>query len=190
MLTDKLKKQDRQGIRTPAGLEQKYDFYRTQGAAAEATLAAMEAKKAASEATQAAANANQVAKEAKSAVDALAKPADYIIECGVSDNWTYEKWNSGKAVCWRTVVKAVNYKSALNDSTYFTKTNIVLPASLFVSAPSFVSIGSILEDSSYLLEERIAGISNLSVDLYAYVNSTSAVALNVQFVIEAKGSWF
>ena len=25
---------------------------------------------------------------------------DYIVEQGTSGRWTYEKWNSGKAVCW------------------------------------------------------------------------------------------
>lgn len=27
---------------------------------------------------------------------------DYIVEQGTSGIWTYEKWNSGKAVCWGT----------------------------------------------------------------------------------------
>ena len=27
--------------------------------------------------------------------------ADYVVEQGISDNWTYRKWNSGIAECWR-----------------------------------------------------------------------------------------
>ena len=27
---------------------------------------------------------------------------DYIVESGVTDIWTWEKWSSGKAVCWGT----------------------------------------------------------------------------------------
>lgn len=36
--------------------------------------------------------------------------ADYVIEQGTSGMWTYEKWASGKAVCWgeQTIITAVN----------------------------------------------------------------------------------
>lgn len=32
--------------------------------------------------------------------DVLQAPADYVIDYGVTDGWTWEKWASGKATCW------------------------------------------------------------------------------------------
>lgn len=42
---------------------------------------------------------------------------DYIIDQGISDNWTYRKWNSGIAECWTTYSKNVNAGS-MDVSTY------------------------------------------------------------------------
>ncbi len=42
---------------------------------------------------------------------------DYIIDQGISDNWTYRKWNSGIAECWTTYGKNVN-ASSMDVSTY------------------------------------------------------------------------
>ena len=41
---------------------------------------------------------------------------DYIVESGTTDIWTWEKWNSGKAVCW---CKTITSDSADPASIYF-----------------------------------------------------------------------
>lgn len=64
---------------------------------------------------------------------------DYIVESGTRDNWTYEKWASGKAVCWSEYdfgeVTCVNpygnwYASSVIDY-YF-------PAGLFNKKPTHI----------------------------------------------------
>lgn len=152
------KKQDRQGVRTPAALEQKYNFAKTENETTEARRAAAEARSAAA--------------QAQAAVNAITLPADYIYERGKSGAWTYEKWVSGKAVCWCTT-EEIAVTNATPTVSY------AFPTDLFISAPSFVLVNSI---SGYV---GISGITASEVGFYISV----AVSANVKFMIEAKGEW-
>lgn len=168
-----MKKQDRQAVRTPAALEQKYDLSGAQKVATEARQAAAEAKRAAA--------------EAQEAIGSLTVPKDYIVEHGTSGKWTYEKWASGKAVCWCTTdAISVNYSTALND-TYCSGVSYSFPAELFTTSPFFACVSSISPDG--LLSEKISSIAASAISWLAFVNATEAVTRNVQFLIEAKGSW-
>lgn len=76
-----MRKQDRQGARTPADIERKYDykgFARAAVSATEATKAANEGNKAANEANKRAAEAYAVASEAYRAVSELAATCDIL----------------------------------------------------------------------------------------------------------------
>lgn len=169
-----MKKQDRQAVRTPAALEQKYDLASTSKNAAEARQAAAEAKRAAA--------------EAEAVINALSVPKDYIVEEGASGKWSYEKWASGKAVCWCTTDPvAVNYANALNDSSYYSSVSYPFPENLFTSTPSFACVNSISSDG--LLSERITEISTSAISWLAIVTSAQTVTRSVQFLIEAKGTW-
>lgn len=65
---------------------------------------------------------------------------DYIVECNtVKDTiWTYEKWYSGKSVCWgRQTYDDATFKT-LSDSSlaiYSTETSIEYPDGLFIAPP-------------------------------------------------------
>jgi hypothetical protein len=191
-----LPKQDRQGVRTPAGLEQKYDFYSMTGAASDAAQASAEAKKAAAEATQAAANAQKVAEEAnktadeaKAKVDAIIAPMDYIEERGIDGFYHYEKWASGKAVCWGTTgAMSVKYSAELTESSRYKREIIYFPSGLFVAAPTFVNVRS-FSSVSELLEERLRSINASYVQFNAILHSAESTTIDVQFVVEAIGRW-
>ena len=85
--------------------------------------------------------------------DGLEKPngdvffgADFIVEEGTKDGWTYRKWNSGIAECWKSV--SVTYSAAMaSNSNYASCTlenAIVYPENLFVDVPivSLVPFGA------------------------------------------------
>ena len=71
--------------------------------------------------------------------------ADYIVETGTESmgtngTWYWEKWNSGKAVCWgRKNYGKWNFNTAYgNFYTITSITNQQLPTGLFISAPQVV----------------------------------------------------
>lgn len=64
--------------------------------------------------------------------------ADFVIERGVSGIWTYEKWASGKAVCYGTYSGSITLNTAQNSMYYSTingGNRIDYPSGLFNSIP-------------------------------------------------------
>lgn len=50
--------------------------------------------------------------------------ADYVVETGTSDIWTYRKWNSGVAECWGTIAPA-SYDITGTWGSIYTKDNAI-----------------------------------------------------------------
>lgn len=71
----------------------------------------------------------------KNVISSLIK--DYIIERGTSGNWTYEKWNSGKAVCWGRHRHSVTSWASWGNLYEANGTTISYPSGLFIANPSF-----------------------------------------------------
>ena len=61
---------------------------------------------------------------------------DYITERGTSGNWTYEKWNSGKAVCWGTHTKQTTSWSAWGSVYEQSMGRFTYPTNLFIARPT------------------------------------------------------
>lgn len=66
--------------------------------------------------------------------------ADFVTEQGVSGAWTYEKWHSGKSVCYGTLTEAHTIQSGSSTSmgssaSAFRTMQLAFPANLFVSTP-------------------------------------------------------
>jgi hypothetical protein len=99
-------KQDRQGARTVQDLERKYQFNRkfseVMGVASDAKSSADSAK--------ARLKRYVMSYEMEEAIAPLKE--DYIVEQGTKDGWTYRKWNSGLAECW----KILTHKTAITTS--------------------------------------------------------------------------
>jgi len=52
--------------------------------------------------------------------------ADYIVERGTTDGWAWEKWNSGKYVCWLTNVITIN-SAAVSTGIYGYEGIVTIP---------------------------------------------------------------
>lgn len=67
--------------------------------------------------------------------------ADYVIERGTDDFWTYEKWASGKAVCYGVknygTIVATTAWGAFYESSGFRQS---FPSDLFIEAPQHLNI--------------------------------------------------
>lgn len=67
---------------------------------------------------------------------------DYIVETGANDIWTYEKWASGKAVCYGQYRDSVTYSQAGNNTEWVAQGNAYsLPSGLFKSISVFPDWG-------------------------------------------------
>lgn len=63
--------------------------------------------------------------------------ADYVIEQGISDSWTYRKWNSGIAECWeRRQIGTTTFSSQEGYGYYAGITNRSFPTGLFNANPT------------------------------------------------------
>lgn len=112
--------------------------------------------------------------------------ADYVVDTGTSDIWTYRKWNSGIAECWASDITSSSAGSA-EGNVYWSRSNTYnFPSGLFISAPTVnISVGC---GSSYL---TWASINSLTKDLVAwyYVHDTNNAKNAIFNNIEAKGRW-
>ena len=63
--------------------------------------------------------------------------ADYVVETGTSGIWTYEKWESGKSVCWGTKSHTVTtwYGWGNLQEGFPAFDSISYPSGLFLSYP-------------------------------------------------------
>ena len=62
--------------------------------------------------------------------------ADYIIERETSGNWTYEKYMSGKAVCWGTITEPIGVNTAYSGHYIYSGITHALPPNLFKTIES------------------------------------------------------
>ena len=107
---------------------------------------------------------------------------DYIVEQGTSRRWTYEKWNSGKAVCWGT--------SELPASTT-PEVKVVLPFNM-ADTKYVVSLtpghnGSLL--TTPIRECNINGGNSVRTVNSFYVSAKSSGGWGVNFDITVVGRW-
>lgn len=80
-----------------------------------------------------------------------AKQADYIVEQGTSDIWTYRKWNSGISECWGTVSWSITSWSSWGSTYYSTYSSQVdYPTGLFTNAPKRLTGNDLSNGDSWL----------------------------------------
>lgn len=114
------------------------------------------------------------------------KFADYIVEQGTSDSWNYEKWESGKAVCWRSrAVNGLAVDAAYGSMFYCGVTAINFPSGLFIEKPFLV----VDVESSYKVYDGqnndATSTRTCTVDIFSPMSQT----VGVNILYEAIGKW-
>lgn len=116
------------------------------------------------------------------------KVADYVVESGTEGNWTWEKWNSGKAVCWCTTeYKRIDYNTNWYNIAYYSNASYNLPSGLFFKTPTFAAVNTL--SSVGLLENSITSITTDTIGWFAIDHITEPTSRDVKFLIEVKGAW-
>ena len=115
--------------------------------------------------------------------------ADYIVEQGTDGIWTYRKWNSGIAECWRiTDSMDIDYDQEWYGLLYYTSLRQDFPSGLFTQV-SNISINTICAggihassiqefDTAHVVWYQVAH-TGLAFPHYSYV----------RFNISVKGRW-
>ena len=114
-----------------------------------------------------------------------AQAEDYVVEEGSSGDWTYRKWNSGVAECWRTIAdnRPSTAFSATGSVYYRNVTGISFPSNLFTARPKVVvnaDFGNVGSASATAVSATGFTVTELSA-----VSTARAVTLDIYAV----GSW-
>ena len=109
--------------------------------------------------------------------------ADYIIEQGTSDIWTYRKWNSGIMECWTTGLTTVTGVATTSlMGGYYTNANIKLPTG-FKTGHSAQASARLGTGVGWALAQLN---SATTMGLYVVGNQNST---SITFSANVKGTW-
>lgn len=112
---------------------------------------------------------------------AISTPADFIIQRGTSGVWTYEKWNSGKAVCYGQYDSTITVNPGSN-----TQYKVALPAGLFVS----ITYANVVPRGTHAEALNAVIGQTDSSDFVFYIGSLSpSGTYTTQPYMEAMGTW-
>ena len=114
---------------------------------------------------------------------------DYIVERGTSGIWTYEKWASGKAVCWGATSHATGTFTSHGIGVYYLMNPLYtsLPNNLF-STVSY-AIPTMLNAGGGILVPRTTTVTVSSVGVSFVRFYGGDDSLNIEYAIEVKGRW-
>ncbi len=111
---------------------------------------------------------------------------DYIEKQGTNGIWSYEKWSSGKAVCYATVNETLNLDDKYTGEIYHTFLSATLPTDLFIDAPK---VWLEILSAGGLFVKSVSSITKDDIGYYVGEFTTSPANRTLDIMIEAKGRW-
>lgn len=111
--------------------------------------------------------------------------ADYVVEQGVDDIWTYRKWASGIAECWGGKALTLSHYSSVSGF-YGYNTAIEFPNGFFVSPP-IVTYSAWIDNAFALTGTITSSLTKDGANVYAL--STVSGSRPTSWYVEAKGRW-
>jgi hypothetical protein len=120
----------------------------------------------------------------------IAEPeVDYVIESGTNDEWTYQKWKSGIAKCWRnysfktTVQEHLELFCRSTDIGY-----INYPIKLFIAAPT--ETATIQSSGGQVLLANSGANTKEHSGTYTIISLTGEIAdADYRISIQVEGFW-
>lgn len=109
---------------------------------------------------------------------------DYIVEQGTSGNWTYRKWQSGKAEAWTLASNGSTAMTTAEGYGYYASAKTYTFPSIFTTIKSVVTLAD--------LSGALGGFVSSSItktSLTGYFWATRSVTKNTFLNIEVKGTW-
>ena len=114
--------------------------------------------------------------------------ADFVIEQGERDGWTYRKWSSGRAEAYKQVNKTKEINTAQGAMYRSEAMNENLPEGLFAETPQFFMEGACAGGTLALSARSGAGSKEVTPDLYmfSFTQTTAAIIKTYWAVL---GKW-
>ena len=126
----------------------------------------------------------------ETADDIMGSMADRVIEHGTDGAWYWEKWLSGKAVCWcRYVLGNVNVTRAWGnwyESDYY---YVDFPTGLFSTAPDFLDITLMSSDGAAYISRYLEDMTATNTGRFNLSRATSRTVYRVVLGLYAIGRW-
>jgi hypothetical protein len=121
---------------------------------------------------------------------------DYIVEQGTSGDWTWEKWASGKAVCWGAASLGnvnVNNKWGSSEDNYPWRESSAFtqdfPEGLFNAPPQFLDITLINSSAAVFVSRYLEDLTATNTGKFTLSRPTSMTVNNVKLGFYAVGRW-
>lgn len=114
--------------------------------------------------------------------------ADYIIDFGSSDGWTYQKWASGIARCW--CIKQIGLLNLSGTSGLFKQDNAVTTSSYpitFTAVPC--EIVTVQSDKAILWAASKIGNTESASGTYAILSTDISPGISCAVSIQVEGFW-
>ena len=115
-------------------------------------------------------------------VDSL--KADYVVEQGTADIWTYRKWNSGVAEAWTLASNGSTAMTTAEGYGYYAPAKTYTFPSIFTAIKSVVTLADLSGALGGFVSSNITATS-----LTGYFWATRSVTKNTFLNIEVKGRW-
>ena len=121
--------------------------------------------------------------EAEEAYSKLSAIADYVIEQGATDGWTWRKWNSGLAECWYNYSYSLPAAKASNEQIDFTYN---LPFTFKTRDPA--QIGR--QNNGWMISPPYEQTLKMDkVNPVCWVQASISAGTNISFAMYVKGTW-
>lgn len=125
--------------------------------------------------------------------DWLCVRGDFVIEEGTENDWTYRKWASGIAECWKTIAHSTAITTAWGALYHGTATTRqVYPPNLFIGKPHEQAALTAGSYQAILFPEKDGnGVNGASASACYNVCRPSAITSTMEFYIciSVKGRW-
>lgn len=139
--------------------------------------------------------ARALLEETKLIVDAhaalIGAMGDYVIEQGITDGFTYRKWNNGVAECWGKFRRTVAITTSVEDSGGYYRSDMItekLPAKLFKSiTDTHINDARIVDDAIYL--SRLRNVTTEAINYFCLRAGKASTAATFDIYIMVKGTW-
>lgn len=109
---------------------------------------------------------------------------DFIVESGTSGIWTYEKWNSGKVICYGNNSASIDCTTQMG-SLYYGTLSLTLPSNLFTSILNVQGTAQYGANLIFMTLSEPPSITNVSFFVVASIGFTNTVVEHVVVV----GKW-
>ena len=137
-----------------------------------------------------------VAMVGETADDIMDSMVDRVVERGTDATWTWEKWKSGKAVCWGTASLgnvSVNNRWGATEDQYPWRESAAytqdFPEGLFNVTPKFLDITVMNSSGAVFVSRYVEDLTATNTGKFTLSRPTSMTVNNVVLGFYAIGTW-